>query len=608
MCGIAGTTSTDSSEIRSMIDALRHRGPDASGTFTGERFALAGCRLKVLDLSDHGNQPMTNEDRSVWVVYNGEISNFRELRGTLEAAHHTFVSSSDTEVIVHGYEEWGPDVARHLDGMWAFAIYDQPRQWVVLSRDRTGIKPLYYLSDGVSFKFGSELKAFFQGDARPTLDPAGLSELLTFGFNPSRSTALQSVKKLLRGETLIYHLRERSFTLQTYWNGITHGGSALDLDQLEKLLQTAVERNLISDVPVGCYVSGGIDSSLVSILYSRLYPGTLETFTVGFGAGKDETLYGAQIAEFLGARHHAVNVSDHIAATSFQSIVPTFDLSVTDPAILPLTLLAAEAKKTVTVVLAGEGGDEVFGGYDYYRVLEALRRYGIVRVAQALPYRVDGGGIGNRRLSSWAKLWGAAQSVSPAMMALQFYSSMPLSTARRVVPRLDVDRTVRAMEAEVDCTTMAASPNQFLLMDQSWRLPESLNYKADKASSSVGLEGRVPLQDRLLVEYANQLDVREKVGLRVGKIPLRKILEREVPDLATRPKQGFGSPVRRWVRGEMSTAVEESLKRMTHEGHVDGTRARPIFERSRSGPITDGEIRFLWRVLVVDHCLRSFGY
>lgn len=591
-----------------MVDLLKHRGPDDSGTFSDDGIGLGACRLKIIDLTQNGHQPMSNEEHSVWVVYNGEISNFKELRRSLEGLGHRFISESDTEVIVHGYQEWGADVSQHLDGMWAFAVYDRPRQQVVLSRDRTGIKPLYYRIEGEAFRFGSEIKALLKGDSLPELDLAGVAELVTYGFNPSRSTAFRSVKKLLRGETLTYDLRGRSLRIRKYWNGIAPGGYGIDLHQLEKLLQTAVDRNLISDVPVGCYVSGGIDSSLVSILYSRLYSSTLETFTVGFGDGEDEHSFGSQIADYLGSRHLTVDVSDHVAVTSLDSVLPTFDFGITDPALLPLTILAAQAKKRVTVILAGEGGDEVFGGYDHHRAFGALRRWRLDGAIRTIPYPNNLNGWSASRFGRLMKFWGAAHSVSPARMALHVATSVPLSTARRIVPGLDVEHTVRSMEADVDCATMAASPNLPLLMDQAWLLPENLNYKSDKSSSSAGLEERVPLQDWHLMEFSNRLDVRVKVGLTHGKLPLRNLLHRDIPDLSRRTKHGFGTPIRRWIRGEMSSDLEESVNRLVQEKYVDGARVYPIFARSRTTQISDGELRFLWNLLVVGKSLRCFGY
>jgi asparagine synthase (glutamine-hydrolysing) len=611
VCGIAGTTSTDVRDVRSMVSSIRHRGPDDSGTYVDELVAFGSCRLKIIDLSDRGHQPMANEDQTVWVVYNGEISNFRELREALQARGHRFASDTDTEVVVHGYEEWGTDVARHLEGMWAFAVYDRERRQILLSRDRTGIKPLYYLRRGRQLTFASELKTFLFGDLRPALLAEAIAELLEFGFSPTRWTPFEGVEKLLGGESLLFSLVDGSSRIDRYWDRGPGTPSSLDERRLDALLLEATERNLISDVPIGCYISGGIDSSLVAILYSKLYNETLHTFTVGFGAGDDESESGEQIADYLGSDHHALAVDDARAARSFPEIVPSFDFGLTDPSLVPSVLMAAEAKKHVKVVLAGEGGDEVFGGYDYYRLFESLRATHVGVLARST--RTDRNGIapGPRRFAGGRlmKTWEAAAArPRPALMALHIYGALPRTEAHRLVPSLDFERTAQRIEQSVDCAALARSSSQLLLIDQSLVLAENFNYKADKASSSAGLEERVPLQDRSLVEYANHLALADKISWGQGKLPLRRVLRRWIPELAERPKHGFNSPLDGWLRGEFAPRLDVALGRMVRRGYLARAGTAEIHDRARHGRANDGEARFLWNLLVVDALLEHFGY
>jgi asparagine synthase (glutamine-hydrolysing) len=583
-----------------MIQRIRHRGPDNWGVYIDDLVSIGNCRLKIIDLSEKGNQPMPNEDSSIWITYNGEIYNARPLRKELERLGHTFLSDADTEVIVHGYEEWGLDVVKRLNGMWAFAIYDSNKKLLLLSRDRMGIKPLYYLLEGNVFAFSSELKVFAIEEAlRRPISEEGLLEKLVFGFNPSHRTILDSVYKLRPSEILIYHLDSRKIQRYEFWNNYREKRGTLDLRYLLHLIDEAIRLHLIADVPVGCYVSGGLDSSIVAIKYAENYEGKLHTFTVGFEEENDEREYGRILSSLIGAEHHELILGGEMVAREFNTLLYYFDLSITDPAFIPNYFISRLARKYVKVVLAGEGGDEVFGGYDYYRYLYFAKRTGFIPfICRIIPISFISF-INNDRL---VKAFFAIKNEGNLdHFLLGYLATLPPTKLMKLLK-------IKSASLLINESTIPPNIEYILELDQRILLAENYNYKADKSTSAASLEERVPLQEYHLVEYLNSLPMSDKISLREGKKPLRAILRHFSPELAKRKKHGYGTPIRTWLRSSLSTHLETAVQQSKSIPFIKQSDLKKVYQKFKNGSATRNETAFLWNLLIILGGLERYGY
>lgn len=597
--------------VHAMNRGLHHRGPDDEGTFGDAGIALGCCRLKVIDLTSAGHQPFPNEEGTRWIVFNGEVYNYRQLRAELSALGRPFRSESDTEVVLQAYEVWGIDFLDHLDGMWALAIYDAAQQELYLARDRMGVKPLYYLAEGMTFAFSSELKTFTVPPLRRPLDPQGLRELLALGFNPVRRTCLQNVWKLRPGELLRYSLRDLQFNTRRYWRRTPsreqgNGGVA----SVPGVVRAAVESNLVSDVPVGTYLSGGIDSSLVTLLYAQTYPGQLHTYTVGFEHGKDERPYAKAVAELAGSEYHEVAIPSDELEREFDRIAYAYDLSLADPAFVPNYFLARRAKRDVTVVLAGEGGDELFAGYDYYRSFRfarAVHLSSVVGCAGRLMARLDRGerwGAATRKgLTTIGHLNGGG-----AGYVVDLYSPLPVDRVERMLDGYAPAMVERDLLRETQREEIPTGDGSFLLYDQMFLLAEKFNPKADKASAIFSLEERVPLQERAVVDLANRLPLGAKLGLAQGKLPLRALLGSLAPAISRRPKQGFEPPLAEWLRGPLASRLLTSVDRLNEFGVLRTHGTDGLLEKVATHRASPNELRFAWNLLAVGAGLGQYGY
>ncbi len=611
MCGINGITVSDKQLIQKMNEQLRHRGPDDNGIYVDSEVSLGCCRLKVIDLSQKGHQPMSNEEGDLWVVFNGEIYNFREIRKELEETGYTFFSNSDTEVILHGYEAWGPEVVSRLAGMWAIAVYDANKRLIFLSRDRTGIKPLYYLNRPTEFAFSSELKIFATlEEMRRPICWDGVRDVLMFNFNPGKRTSLDSVYKLGSGESLIYNIAQRTFKIWRYWTNEPEGSSPLDEDVLENLIQRVVKEHLVSDVPVGCYVSGGIDSSVVATFYAREYPGKLHSFHITFEDHREEQEDARLLAERLGTEHHELELSPNQVLHSFEEIVHYYDLSITDPAFIPNYFLSKYAKHFVTVVLAGEGGDELFAGYDYYRYFATLRKFGLASLLATVPVTGILAGLvpaANERMMRG--LYSLERMGEPEQFLLRYLTVLP-ETALSSILGVNVDGYFDevANELRTDFNFRARDISCMLLLDQKTLLAENYNYKADKSTSAASLEERVPLEDHKLVTYMNAVPFDQKVSAFKGKMPLRKIIAKELPELSGKRKRGFVTPYGQWMRGPLSAKLESAVKIGRRITAPNSTGFEKIYGKFVRGDANPSEGRLLWNLLLLIEGLKSYSY
>lgn len=569
MCGIVGLylphDSPDPALLRRMSATLAHRGPDGEGSFTEGPIGLAMRRLAIIDLVT-GDQPIFNEDRTIGVVYNGEIYNYRVLRAELERLGHRFATQSDTEVLVHGYEEWGDDLPLHLNGMFAFALWDGSRKRLLLARDHLGIKPLYYalLPDG-GLAFASELKALLpvEGWSRE-LDPLALDWFLATRYIPSPRTIYLGARKLPSAHRLVIGVRE-PLRVERYWDiAFTPDERSDEREWSERLRETltdAVRRQIIADVPVGAFLSGGIDSSIIVGLMAQATTEPVRTFTVVFPGwgGLDESAYARGVAKWFGTAHTEISVEADVAQ-EWPELARHLDEPFADPAALPTWLMARQTRQHVTVVLTGEGADELFQGYGWYGwpkplpllafLARPLRRY----IQKALSGR-----RGRHRLLAllapdFGTLYAESilSSVSQAQERLTWYHPDWQAHLTAMAPMADLEDMLATLPA-----TLSSRMQELDL--KLWLEGDPLT-KADRMTMLASLEARVPFLDRGVVELVAHIPPRWHRRGGVSKWLLRKTFADLLPpDVARRPKHAFEVPISAWLRGPLRPLLEDAL-------------------------------------------------
>lgn len=578
MCGIAGKVNrtperpVDPELIRAMTRAIAHRGPDDEGFYVSGRVGLGMRRLSIIDLAG-GHQPIANEDGSIRIVFNGEIYNYREIRKTLEAKGHRFATRSDTEVIVHLYEEKGVEALHDLRGMFAFALWDAPRERLFLARDRVGKKPLCYAPIGGGLAFGSEIKALLVDPSiQREVDPEALDLYLSFQFVPAPRTMFQGIFKLPPGHYLLWERGEATVT--PYWRP-PDGTSDLSMDEAQDrllaLLTEAVDLRLVSDVPIGAFLSGGLDSATVVGLMSRLRSEPVRTFSIGFAEDAyNELPFARQAADAFKTMHREFTVRPNVVEILPQ-LVRQYDEPFADKSAIPTFYLCREAAKDVKVALSGDGGDEAFAGYSKYAVAErsylrerltgwAEDRWG-PRLLRAL-WTGEGGRLAH---AARRKLFRALCPVAPSLYYTEFFDGRmkrailnPEMYAR--LGRTGLDQLLALWEDARGRSSSAL--DQMLRIDFAWYLPGDLLVKMDLASMAHGLEVRSPLLDHRLLEFAFSLPPCYKVAGSETKLLLKRAAARFVPeDIVARRKMGFGLPLKEWFRGELRDVVRGVLLR-----------------------------------------------
>jgi asparagine synthase (glutamine-hydrolysing) len=553
VCGIVGvferrSGAVDQRTLDAMTDRLAHRGPDGRGTYLHRGVGFGHRRLSIIGLSD-GAQPMANEDRTVWVTYNGEIYNYLELKSSLEALGHVFRTHSDTEVLVHGWEAWGTDLVHKLRGIYAFALHDQKARTVFAVRDRLGVKPLYYVLTPERFLFASEAKALLihpEVKKRPDLD--GLNLYLRHGYLPARYTAFEGMRQLEPGSCL--RVTHDDHAMRTYWTPPPLGSGPRPRDVEQEIageLEDAVESELMSEVPLGAFLSGGIDSSTVAAAMARSKRLTERprTFCIGFPQREyDESTHSMRVAEHLGLNHHVEILSIKELAL-LESLVDVYDEPFADASAIPTYALCKMARRHVTVALSGDGGDEVFAGYNRYRKLaEHIELPSLARRAAKGASRLYPKGL---RGSGKLKMY----SLPRGQQYEQVISYPEEQIALLVGPELSERRPPWSIAELYD-----RAPGETIVQKAQWvdlvsYLPGDILVKVDRASMAHGLEVRVPLLDHRFVEWASRLPNDLTFGSGEGKIALKDHLARSVPrGLFDRPKMGFGVPLEYWVGGD----------------------------------------------------------
>ncbi|HEY8863240.1 MAG TPA: asparagine synthase (glutamine-hydrolyzing) [Candidatus Dormibacteraeota bacterium] len=582
MCGICGVAGGDPAGGRELVGrmcaAMAHRGPDDDGTVHHDGVTLGMRRLSIIDL-EGGHQPMHNEDSTVWVIQNGEIYNHIELRDLLLASGHTFNTESDTEVLVHGYEQWGEEVVERLNGMFAFAVLDRRRGAVLLARDRMGIKPLHYAIDGKRLVFASELKALLRDPAlRRGIDPVALDQYLAYEFVPSPASIVRGIEKLQPAHTLTWSVAEGTRRLRRYWSpelGVREGRRGLDeeCEELRAVLRESVRKELISDVPLGVFLSGGIDSSAVAAMMTQL-GGEVKSFSVGFADRSfDESAYARQVARHLGTEHRELTLEPEMLLGLIPKLPSLLDEPLGDASIIPTYLLSEFTRRHVKVALGGDGGDELFAGYPtlqahrlaaYYMRAPRLLREGLVEpMVRRLPVS-----RGNLSFDFQAKRFVGGAGYPVAERHQRWMGSFAAEERAALLSR-EVRHEVDDGEA------VYADPlNQVLLLDMRLYLENDILVKLDRASMMASLEGRVPLLNNDFVEYATHLSLNMKLrGLR-SKFLLKRALRGLLPEsILNRPKKGFGIPVAHWFRGPLKEQLLSVLspERIAREGFFDAS-------------------------------------
>jgi asparagine synthase (glutamine-hydrolysing) len=572
MCGIFGVVFAEprgQPDHDAAIASLRHRGPDANAVIAGEGFVLGHTRLAVIDLSIGGAQPMLSEDRRTVIVFNGEIYNHRQLRQELESKGFTFRSRSDTEAILNGYRAWGADVIRRLDGMFALAIFDVSAQTLLLARDRTGKKPIFYWRQGNELRFASEPKAILASGVAPEVDAESLPMLLSLGYVPAPWSPFRGIAQLPPATTLKL-TRGAEPEVRRYWTpnfalsprqATVHEAS----DEVRRLVVEAVKRRLESDVPLGAFLSGGLDSTIVVGVMSRLLGCKVRTFSVGFSANPryDERPFAREVATAFETDHEEFIVDSTLSAETLDELVRAHDAPFGDSSAVPMSIVSRLARQHVTVALTGDGGDDVFCGYDRFLVAEALDRapsaLGQVlrRMATFLPHSgSERSTIGRaRRLLS-----AAGAPLSQTLLNLYPYFGADPSRAlnRDLLPirRSALQWTDNILRAARETTSLGR------VLGHSFEtyLPYDLLVKADRASMMYGLELRAPLLDTALIDYASSLPDAHRRRFSTKKYILRRAFADIIPaSIQRRPKMGFGIPLAAWLRSGSPSVARERL-------------------------------------------------
>jgi asparagine synthase (glutamine-hydrolysing) len=575
MCGIAGFVEANGRDgganeasarrLRQMCDVIRHRGPDDEGMFVGDGAALGMRRLSIIDLAG-GHQPIRNEDGTIWVVFNGEIYNYRELRAELAASGHAFYTDTDTETIVHAYEQWGDEAFTHMRGMFGIALWDRRTRTLLLARDRVGIKPLHYAEHDGRLSFGSEIKSILAGGGARSLNPPALGHYLSFQYTPGDASMFDGIRKLPPGHVLRWH--DGHLTIRRYWSvpaGESFAGSLQDAtDALTTILADAVQSHLVSDVPIGALLSGGVDSSLVVGLMARASSRPIKTFSIGFDEPAFDELDAARrLAQHFSTDHHELVVRPD-ALGVVGSLVEHFDEPFGDSSAVPTWYVCQMARRHVTVVLSGDGGDELFGGYDRY--LPHRRVASFDSLAGSAGRAVAGltwpllphGRTGKNFLRHVAQRAGGRYLDSIRLFQPDELTAL-LSAA--VGESIDVDAAGTLAAARFEQWRALPWPSQMMHFDLDTYLPEDILTKVDRMSMAHSIESRVPLLDHNVVAFAaslpHDMKIRHSERKRVLKLAAASILPAEV---LGRRKQGFGVPVGEWFRGPLKDFLADALQ------------------------------------------------
>jgi len=627
MCGIAGVLYADfgrsvsASTLTDMGNAIAHRGPDGEGTFRSGSVGLVHRRLAIIDL-EGGRQPLSNEDESIHVVFNGEIYNYQELRRQLETRGHVFRTNSDTEVLVHLYEEHGADLCTHLRGMFAFAIWDARRRELLLARDHLGQKPLFIYRDNEKLVFGSELKAVLaHSGIDRSIDPAALDDYLTFGFIPGQRSIFGRVSKLPAAHRLRVSMSDFQASPQRYWQLSFHHEDRCSVDQwkqrVDAALRESVSAHLVADVPVGAFLSGGLDSSAIVALMSGLRSDPVQTFSIGFNEEEfSELPHAREVAQHFGC-HHTEEIVTPEAARDLDDLTFLYDEPFADASAIPTMAVSRLAAQHVKVVLSGDGGDELFGGYSRYAhdLKEAEIRDRLPRFVQSLV------------LKPMAALWPKADWLPRPMRLKTLLQNLSLNPAeayantvsacrqsmRRGLLNPDFSATLNGYQPERSIVSAFNHGHRdalsgMLSADTNVLLPDDFLTKVDRASMGFGLEVRPPLIDWQLMELVASMPSEFKIRNGSKKWILKQLFESRLPnDLVNRRKQGFELPIDQWLRGPLAEQVRVYVLNSTGAlaSYINVEKVSRLYDSHCRGTGRHGQL--IWSLLILARWLDSWA-
>ena len=569
MCGLLGVVdykkSINTSLFREMLDSLKHRGPDDEGL---EVFSLDSCsiflghrRLSIIDISSNGHQPMFYEHLAL--VYNGEVYNFKEIRQELILNGYSFDSNTDTEVILKSYHLWGIHCVDKFRGMFTFAIYDSEQQEIIIFRDRVGVKPLYYSLTDDELIFSSELKPLLNHpDFNKDIDFEAVSSYLQFGYIHAPKTIFKNVQKLLPGHYLKYDIFSKKMVKECYWNinDFYENQVATDniVDELESIITEAFNLRMIADVPLGVFLSGGIDSSLVAAIVQKHSKIPINTFTIGFeDKNFDESNYAKDIAEYLGTNHTELICKKEDALGIIMKLPKIFDEPFADISAIPTVLVSELAKKQVSVVLSGDGGDELFCGYPSYALMEKrfqlLSRFPFRKTLKKLSNVLPVPDLIQNKVNK--KLYKKIIKLKNMLDHDDIVNSFKV--ANSVFSKDEIKKLIRAdYYYSKDTPATTSNLEKMMISDFKGYLPDDLMVKIDRSTMSASLEGREPFLDHKIIEFTASLPISYKKDKKI----LKNILGRYIPeDLFIRRKQGFGIPINNWLREDIKCLLEQYL-------------------------------------------------
>jgi asparagine synthase (glutamine-hydrolysing) len=630
MCGICGKLEFDPEAkiapnlLKKMADAIVHRGPDDEGYYIKGQVGLGFRRLSIIDLSG-GHQPLSNENDSIWIIFNGEIYNYQELRAELISKGHVFRTKSDTEVIVHLFEEYGRDCVQKLRGMFAFAIWDSVRKSLFLARDRVGIKPLYYYLDDNFLSFGSEIKAILVDPAvRREIDPAMIDRFLTYYYVPGSQTLLQNVFKLEPGHTLV--VKDGTIQIQRYWDldfrqVDNHESTEALEQQLVHLLDETAQLHMISDVPVGFLLSGGVDSTAMLSFASQKTDKPISSYTIGFsspGAGLvDERPFARLAAEKFGSKHYELSISAQEFASFLPEYVRYMEEPVCEPAAIALYYVSRLAKQHVKVLISGEGADEAFGGYHNYRNmfwLEIMKQaLGPIRSAVGRGVEWIGRMSDSRVLKKYGPLMSANLNecyLSRTSSPYEYFNKNPLAFySAEMSGRVNKIRSADVTRSLLSKRSGDGPLEKMLYVDTKTWLPDDLLIKADRMTMANSIELRVPFLDHKVLEFAARLPRNQKVRGWKMKHLLKKALAKHVPtEILNRRKVGFPVPYVKWMRHDLKDQFTDILldSKSISRGYFRKAAIQDLFERNSRSSRCAAEIFSLvvlelWHRAFIDH-------
>ena len=579
MCGIVGFNNKKRDTLHEMIQSIKHRGPDDFGIFESDECSLGHVRLSIMDLTTQGHQPMIH--KNLKMVYNGEVYNFRELREELIQLGYSFSSDTDTEVILKAYHHWGIKAIDKFIGMFAIAIYDEISSELLLIRDRVGVKPLYYYYDDKDFIFASELKPIMKYKNDLKIDNDGLSEYFKYGYIPSPLSIFQNCSKLPAGHYAIYNTKSSKLEIKEYWSILPffelpkfQKTEEELIDELEKILINSFKYRMVSDVPVGVFLSGGIDSSIVVAILQK-HHGNIHTFTIGFNEKKyDESSYAKEIADYLGTKHTEKILEAKEAKEILKNFVDIYDEPFADSSSIPTAMVCQIAKDAgVKVVLSADGGDEVFCGYSRYwkmdnrwkkisSIPKALRNI-LISILKGLNFNTVNKILEKKNLSyKLSVLKNALSYKNVKEMYTNSISFFQKDELKKLLGKSQIE------EKEFIQNNYESSMQEMMLWDYHHYMVDDILTKVDRATMSVSIEGREPLLDHRIAEFMAQVPFHYKYKEGTSKYLLKKVLERYIPkEMIDRPKMGFAIPILEWFKSDLNILLKENLIKERLEEH-----------------------------------------